>query len=180
MGPLLVVAGSIREDRRSFRVAEYAHDRLDELTTDVQLLDLRDRPLPLYDGVTQTDHSRDLAEQCLGASGFLFVTPEWHAGIPGTLKNMLDYLGGPHFFGKPVGIIAVSSGGGGATAISHLRDIVGVLGALLVGPFVPVRNIKTAFDEGSGRLADERLEVLFLTALRQLVMVRASVASRSD
>jgi azobenzene reductase len=180
MGPLLVIAGSIREERRSFRVAEYARDRLNELTPNVELLDPKDCPLPLYDGVTQTDQSRRLAERCLSASAFLFVLPEWHAGIPGALKNMLDYLGGAHFYGKPVGIVAVSSGGGGATAISHLRDVVGVLGAVLVGPFVPVRNIKTAFDEQTGRLADERLDALLGNALRQLVSVRASLAARPD
>jgi len=77
-------------------------------------------------------------------------------------------------------LVGVSSALGGSGVMSHLRDIVGVLGAVLVGPFVPVRNIKTAFNEESGRLADERLDAFFLTALKQLVAVRAMMASRPD
>lgn len=180
MGPLLIIAGSIREERRSFGVAEYARDRLQELTTGVELIDPRDYLLPLYDGVTTTAESRELAERCLAASAFLFVVPEWHAGVPGALKNMLDYLGAPQFSGKPVGLIGVSSALGGSGVMSHMRDIIGVLGAVLVGPFVPVRNVKTAFNEETGRLADERMETFLLSALRQLVAVRTLMANRPD
>lgn len=177
MGPILVIAGSVRIERRSFRLAEYVRDRLLELTADIELIDPRDYPLPPYDGVTTTSASEDLAALCLAASAFVFVVPEWHNGIPGTLKNMFDYLGGPHFYGKPVGLVAVSSASGGAIVLSHLRDVIGVLGAVLVGPFVPVRNVKTAFDEETGRLVDERLETFLVSALRQLLAVRATLTA---
>jgi len=173
MGSLLVIAGSVRVERRSFRVAEYVRDRLQELTFGVELIDPRDYPLPPYDGVTTTATSEDFASRCLAATAFVFVVPEWHAGIPGTLKNMIDYLGGAHFSGKPAGLVAVSSASGGANVLSHLRDVLSVLGAILVGPFVPVRNIKTAFDEQSGRLADERLEASLDNALRRVLSLQA-------
>jgi NAD(P)H-dependent FMN reductase len=175
MQPLLVVAGSIRAERRSFRVAEYVRDRLEELTSGVELVDPRDYLLPPYDGVTATPATQEFAARCLGAGAFVFVSPEWHAGIPGTLKNMLDYLGGAHFDRKPVGLVSVSSAMGGATALSQLRDILGVLGATLVGPFVPVRNIKVAFDEATGRLADPRLDEYLLGALRRVAAMRGAL-----
>jgi hypothetical protein len=50
-------------------------------------------------------------------------------------------------------------------------------GASLVGPFVPVRNVKAAFDEASGRLADEKLEAYLLLALRNLVRLREAIAA---
>ncbi len=180
MGPLLVIAGSVREGRQSFGVAEYARDRLGELTHGVELIDPRDYPLPPYDGVTTTSESNDLATRCVAASAFLFVAPEWHAGIPGTLKNMLDYLGGPHFTGKPVGLVGVSSAMGGATVMSHLRDVLGVLGAVLVGPFIPIRNVKTAFNPDTGRLADERLDAYLLVALQRLVRAREAFAKVTE
>src|SRR5579885_141734 len=155
MGPLLVIAGSIRVERRSFQVAEHVRERLAEFSSGVELIDPRAYPLTPYDRVTTTAATQEWMERCLDASGFAFVCPEWHAGVPGTLKNMLDYLGGPHFSGKPVGLVSVSSAMGGAIVLSQLRDIVGVLGAALIGPFVSVRNVKTAFDE-RGRLADDR------------------------
>ena len=177
MGSLLVIAGSIRAERRSFRVAEYVRDRLQELTIGVKLIDPRDYPLPAYDGATTTVASEDFASRCLAATAFVFVVPEWHAGIPGTLKNMIDYLGGAHFSGKPVGLVAVSSASGGANVLSHLRDVLSVLGAILVGPFVPVRNVKTAFDEQSGRLADERLDASLDNALRRVLSLQAILAA---
>ena len=180
MGPLLVIAGSIRDGRRSFEVAAYVRDRLCELADGVELLDPRDYALPPYDGVTTTPESDQVGARFLAASAFVFVVPEYHAGIPGVLKNMLDYLGAPHFAGKPVGIVGVSSAVGGATVMSHLRDVVGVLGAVLVGPFVPIRNVKTAFDPATGRLADERLDSYLLIALRQLVRARAAFAPSAD
>lgn len=176
MGPLLVIAGSVREGRRSFAVAEYVRDRLQELTDGVELIDPRDYPLPAYDGVTTTPRSGDWTARCLAASAFVFVVPEWHAGIPGALKNMLDYLGGAHFAGKPVGLVSVSSATGGAIVNSHMRDVVGVLGAMLVGPFVPIRNVQTAFDPRSGRLADERIDAFLLRAQTQLVRARMAFA----
>lgn len=176
MGPLLVIAGSIRVERRSFQVAEYIRDRLAEFTSGVELIDPRDYLLPPYDGVTTTAASQELAQRCLDASGFVFVCPEWHAGVPGTLKNMLDYLGAPQFSGKPVGLISVSSALGGSIVLSQLRDIIGVLGAALIGPFVPVRNVKTAFDD-SGRPVDEKFEAYLLGALRNLARAREALAA---
>ena len=175
MGPILVVAGSVRIERRSFRVAEYVRDCLRDSAGAVELIDPRDYPLPAFDGVTTTAQSDDLQKRCAEASGFVFVCPEWHAGVPGGLKNMLDYLSGAHFAGKPVGLVAVSSAGGGAIVLSHLRDIVGVLGAVLVGPFVPVRNVRTAFDESTGRLADERFDAYLRGALTQFVSVHGAL-----
>jgi azobenzene reductase len=176
MGPLLVIAGSIRVERRSFQVAEYVRDRLAELTPGVELIDPRDYLLPPYDGVTTTAASQELTQRCLDASGFVFVCPEWHAGVPGTLKNMLDYLGAPQFSGKPVGLISVSSALGGSIVLSQLRDIIGVLGAALIGPFVPVRNVTNAFDESS-RLVDEKFEAYLLGALRNLARAREALAA---
>jgi NAD(P)H-dependent FMN reductase len=174
MGPVLVVAGSLRQGRRSFRVAEYVHDKLARLTTDeIVLLDPRDfAAIPPFDQVTQTDLTRRLAETFAAASAFVFVVPEWHAGIPGHLKNMIDYLGADHFWGKPAAIITVSSASGGPNVASSLRDVLGVLGATLVAPFVYVRNIKTAWDEETGRLAEERIDAAIDMALRKLLQVR--------
>jgi hypothetical protein len=72
--------------------------------------------------------------------------------------------------------VAVSSASGGSTVLSHLRDVVGVLGAVLVGPFIPVRNVQTAFDEEMGRLADPRIDALLVRSLGQLANVRSALA----
>jgi len=177
MGPILILAGSIRIERRSFGVAEYELARLQAQAADAELLDPRDYPLPLFDGATTNALSQEFSQRCLDASGFVFVVPEWHAGVPGTFKNMLDYLGSDHFAGKPVGLVSVSSALGGPTVLSHLRDTLGVLGAVLVGPFIPVRQVKTAFDEIPGSLSDPRQEAQLVRALATIVRIRSSTAA---
>ena len=178
MGELLVIVGSLREGRQSLRVAEYVHDALRGLTDDAALLDIRDyAAVPPYDGVTKTEQTVELARRLAAAAGFVFVVPEWHAGLPGHLKNLIDYLGAEQFNGKPVGIVGVSSGNGAAIAVSSLRDILGVLGAAFVGPAPYVRNVKAAWDDATGGLADERLGAAVALMLRRLVELRDALAA---
>lgn len=178
MAELLVVVGSLREGRQSLRVAEHVCAALRELTDDTALFDIRDyAAVPPFDGVTQTEQTRDLMQRFAAAAGFVFVVPEWHAGIPGHLKNLIDYLGAEQFSGKPVGIVGVSVASGAAIAVSSLRDILGVLGATFVGPAPYVRNVKTAWDEQTGELIDARLAAAIATMLRRVVELRDAVAA---
>jgi NAD(P)H-dependent FMN reductase len=178
MPELLVIVGSLREGRQSLRVAEHVYRALSEISDDAALFDIRDyAAAPPYDGVTQTAETRELARRFSDAAGFVFVVPEWHAGLPGHLKNLIDYLGADQFAGKPVGIVGVSSGNGAAIAVSSLRDILGVLGATFVGPAPYVRNVKAAWDEQSGALLDERLNGAIGLMLRRLVELNRALAA---
>jgi chromate reductase len=78
------------------------------------------------------------------AEVLLFVTPEHNRSIPAALKNAIDWGARPHgqnaCAGKPAAIIATSPGTI-ATAIAqqHLRQILGDLGALVMGGEAYVR-----------------------------------------
>ncbi|GAB3802092.1 NADPH-dependent FMN reductase [Spirosoma humi] len=90
------------------------------------------------------------------ADAVLFCTPEYIHGIPGTLKNMLDWLASSgEFVDKPVGIISAGpSDTGGSRAHASLSYTLGILTAQLpekaslIVPFV-----KTKID-ASGHLTD--------------------------
>jgi chromate reductase len=66
--------------------------------------DVRDEPAP----VTK------LKEQVKAADALLLVTPEYNYGIPGVLKNAIDWISRPPatspFAGKPVAIMGASAG----------------------------------------------------------------------
>lgn len=177
MAEVLIVAGSLREGRQSLRVAEYVREVAAKHIDAAELVDIRDyAAIGPYDGVTQTALTRAMSERFAAAAGFIFVVPEWHGGIPGHLKNMIDYMGTDQFFGKPVAIVGVSSGMGGALAVSSLRDIVGVLGASFAAPFPYVRNVKAAWNEETGELLEARIATSIDLLARELARMCAMKA----
>jgi NAD(P)H-dependent FMN reductase len=56
---------------------------------------------------------RSFSDKLEVADGLLIVSPEYKGGVPGVLKNALDYLKPSILRRKPVGICTVSSGGFG-------------------------------------------------------------------
>src|SRR4051794_968318 len=95
-----VITGTTREGRFSERVSAWVGDRLAQRDAiDVQLVDLRDPPLPFFDGVaparTQRDYQRDdvarLGRTIDRADGYVVVTGEYNHGYPAVLKNAMDW-----------------------------------------------------------------------------------------
>jgi chromate reductase, NAD(P)H dehydrogenase (quinone) len=97
------------------------------------------------------------------ADALLFVTPEHNRSIPAALKNAIDWGARPHgrncWAGKITAITGTSPGAiGTAIAQQHLRQILGVLGALVMGgetyiTFKPglIDEANTITDEGVRR-----------------------------
>lgn len=78
----------------------------------------------------------ELRRQIGLADGVLFCTPEYAGGLPGGLKNLLDWtVGGGEFYLKPVAWINVSSVAsetGGAGAHASLASVLQYVGAIVV------------------------------------------------
>lgn len=97
----------------------------------IQVVTLNDIPLYNEDldtatGVPAVNALKLLISSC---DGVLISTPEYNHGIPGVLKNALDWLSRPSsascFKEKPVSIISASKAftGGGARAVSAARGL---------------------------------------------------------
>jgi NAD(P)H-dependent FMN reductase len=130
---------------------------------DVEVVDLRDYPMPFFDEVasnawapTQNPVAVKWQKKIAEFDGYIFVVAEYNRSITGALKNALDqaYVEWAH---KPAGVIAYGSVGG-ARATEHLRLIAVEL------QMVPTRNgvhigggefakVHPGFG-GSGNLAD--------------------------
>ena len=87
--------------------------------------------IPLYNGdVEATGDPEPVARfkaAIRGADALLFATPEYNHGVPGVLKNAVDWAsrppGGSPLNGKPVGIVGASPGiTGTARGQSQLRQ----------------------------------------------------------
>jgi NAD(P)H-dependent FMN reductase len=93
---------------------------------EVELIDLRDFPMPFFDepasnawvpssnGVARTWQGR-----VASFDGYIFVTAEYNRGVPAVLKNALDYAY-PEWNRKPCACVGYGSVGG-ARAIEQLR-----------------------------------------------------------
>jgi NAD(P)H-dependent FMN reductase len=95
---------------------------------DVELVDLRDHPLPFFDEVASNAWapSQDPAavawQKKVGSyDGYIFVVAEYNRSVTGVLKNALDqaYV---EWARKPMGAISYGSMGG-ANALGHLQNI---------------------------------------------------------
>jgi NAD(P)H-dependent FMN reductase len=94
------------------------------------VLDLRDHPLPFFDGIPPARAPREYAHDAVAAVGrqidaadaFVIVTGEYNHGYPAVLKNLLDWTF-PEWQRKPVGFVGWGNVGG-ARAIEQLREVV--------------------------------------------------------
>jgi NAD(P)H-dependent FMN reductase len=145
---LKVIIGSTRAGRAADLVAPWIigraklHDAFD-----VDVLDLRDWPLPMFAETIQTigdfanpTYSEPIVKQwnlrIKQGDAFLFITPEYNHSVPGVLKNAIDNVFASFAFrNKPAAFVGYSAGrAAGVRAIEHLADVV------LEAEMVPLRN----------------------------------------
>jgi len=96
-----------------------------------------------------------------GVDALLFVTPEYNRGIPGVLKNAIDWGSRPHgqsaWGGKPAGMAGASPGAiGTALAQAQLRNVLAALDVrVMPQPDVYFHFAGEPFD-AQGGVADAR------------------------
>jgi chromate reductase len=99
------------------------------------------RDLPLYNRDFDTDYppaGRALKDAIAAVDAVLFVTPEYNRGIPGGLKNAIDWASRPHgtnsFAQKPSAVIGASPGKiGTAVGQQSLRSSLSFCDSPLMG-----------------------------------------------
>jgi len=102
-----------------------------------------------------------LKQAIRAADALLFVTPEYNYGVPGVLKNAIDWASRPvdktPLKGKPAAIMGASAGTGGTIrAQLQLRQaFVFTQTYALQGPEILVARASEKFN-ADGRLTDER------------------------
>eukprot|EP00439_Symbiodinium_sp_Y106_P088672 s1_g1208.t1 len=172
---LLILVGSLRADSFSLKLARAIADQLPAGVTPT-LVDGGD--LPLYnqdlDGEGKPTPVQTLLDQVTRADALLFITPEFNYGIPGPLKNLIDWASRPAYNSplkhKPALIIAHSiAPTGGARAHSQLSSVLGgTLTRLMIGPSFLVPSVHEKFNE-DGDLTDELMKMIFPKALEDFI-----------
>jgi NAD(P)H-dependent FMN reductase len=128
-----VIVGSTRPGRKALDVANWVME-IARMRSDAvyELVDIQDFNLPLLDepvppsmGQYSKDHTKAWAARIGPFDGFVFVTPEYNHGIPGALKNAIDFLF-KEWNNKAAGFVSYGSIGG-ARAVESLRLVMGEL-----------------------------------------------------
>ena len=184
MSKLLVLAGSTRSGSFSKQLAR-AVVRLAEAGGAVAtFVDLRDYPMPLYDGDLEAAQGLPEGAVRLRAlvrqhQALLVVTPEYNASLPAVLKNALDWLSRPYdkepnvsAFGGAVAAVMASSPGalGGMRALVHLRQVLMNLGVLVITEQFALGGAGTAFTT-DGALTDGKQAAAAQKVVQRLLQV---------
>ncbi len=149
----LVIVGTAREGRQSIKVAEAVKKVLSKEGHSVDFYDLKNKDIPPLGNRSYKEDEEPVPEDITELKGYvdaadtvLIVAPEYNHGIPGFLKNALDYLY-PEYGGKLFSYATVSAGGfGGIRALDSLHSFtVAVDGD--IGPSLNVSNVQQHFDD---------------------------------
>ncbi len=94
---LLVFAGSLRAASLNKKLAMLAAAGARQAGAEVTHIDLRDYPLPIYDGDLEAAsgipaNARALKDLFIAHQGFLIACPEYNAGVTAVLKNTIDWV----------------------------------------------------------------------------------------
>jgi chromate reductase, NAD(P)H dehydrogenase (quinone) len=114
---------------------------------------------------------RDWRTQIQSADGVLFCTPEYAHGIPGSLKNALDWIvSSGEFMHKPTAVISASpSPDGGAKANASLLQTLRVMMAEIAdGSMLCIPAVYSKFNDRA-ELTDLETELALTALLDNLV-----------
>ncbi len=126
---IAIIIGSTRTTRFADKPAQWILKQAQARTDlDVELVDLRDHPMPFFDEVasnmwmpSQNPEAIRWQETVGRFDGYIFVVAEYNHSITGVLKNALDQAY-KEWVRKP--FTAIGYGGtGAARAVEHLRAI---------------------------------------------------------
>lgn len=157
---LNIIIGTVRSGRAADPVARWIADRATEHGAfEVELLDLRDWPLPLFAEGPETigdfadpTYSEPIVkawnDKQKEADAVVFITAEYNHSIPGVLKNAIDNVFVSFAFrNKPAAFVGYSAGiAAGVRAVEHLAQVA------IEAEMVPLRNtilipqVQNAFD----------------------------------
>src|SRR5262249_47819233 len=166
------------------KLVRVAADAVRAAGGDVTLIDLKDLPLPVYDGDLEAaegipPNARTLKELMKAHPGLLIASPEYNTSIPGALKNAIDWAsraekGEPPlaaFEGRVAALLSASPGAlGGLRGLLTTRSILSNIRVLVIPEQVGVPEANEAFGP-DGKLLDPKLNAAVDKLAKRLVEV---------
>lgn len=181
MTRIAIIVGSTRPGRNAEAVAKWVYEHASKRgNAEYELVDIADYGLPLLDepippavGKYSKPHTLKWAQKIGSFDGFVFVAPEYNHGIPGALKNAIDFLYA-EWNNKAAGFVSYGSALG-ARSVESLRLVMGELQVADVRAQV-LLSLKTDFENMSKFKPDASHLENLNTMLDQVVAWSAALA----
>jgi NAD(P)H-dependent FMN reductase len=149
---IAIILGSTRPGRNGEAVARWVYEIAKKrIDAEFEFVDIKDFNLPLLDepvpssqGQYSKEHTKAWSAKIDSFDGYIFVTAEYNHGIPGALKNAIDYLY-KEWNNKAAGFVGYGSVGG-VRAVEQLRLVMAELQIADVRAQVAV-SIITEFED---------------------------------
>ncbi len=129
-----IILGSTRPGRNGEAVAQWAYETAKKRSNEAEFeyVDIKDYNLPLLDEPIppsqvkySKEHTKAWSAKINSFDAYIFVTPEYNHGIPGALKNAIDFLY-HEWNNKAAGFVSYGSAGG-VRSVEHLRLVMAEL-----------------------------------------------------
>jgi len=162
---IVTIPGSLRKGSYNRKLIALANEALTKAGVEVDAVDLKEFPLPPYDGDIEAetglpDAAWTLKAKLAAGHGIIISSPEYNAGIPGMLKNVIDWTsrgGSNPWTGKVVGLMGATSGMWGTQRMMpQLRGVMTLLGAMVIPQQINIRHAREVWNE-AGELIDEKM-----------------------
>ena len=185
---IVAFAGSLRSGSFNKKLIRIAAAGARAAGAEVTEIDLRDIPMPLYDGDVERDHglppnAKVFKRLLIDHHGFLIGSPEYNSAISGVLKNAIDWASRPEpnepalvaFKGKVAGLVSASPGHlGGIRGLAVLRSILSNIGVIVMPTQMAISRANDAF-EPDGELKDERHQAAVESVGAEVVSIAAKL-----
>lgn len=152
----ITLCGSLRKDSINEHLRRHMSVKLREAGVEVTDLDLNDFPMPIFnqdieDAGETPEAAKRLAELFRSHDIVLIISPEYNGGVTPLIANLISWVSRekPNPFKHAIFGIGGLSDGKYATifALSHLRDSLSKLGALVVPTLLGLGPWPDVFDE---------------------------------
>jgi chromate reductase len=174
---ILAFCGSIRRESLNQKFLNAAVAAVRAAGGEVTAINLRDYPLPLYEGDLEDasgmpENARKLVDLIKGHAGLLVASPEYNSMITPLLKNAIDWCSRADdepFPGRVAAVISASPGQyGGVRSLKLAQQLLLHLGCLVVPAQPALPQASKAFGT-AGELTNERSQKALAEMAAQLI-----------
>ena len=163
---VMVVSAISREDSSCFILATQLCGMAKAHGVEVDFTHPADADLPVNDGTLAWDDPRSVAWQQRVAEihAHMWVSPEYHSGMTGGLKNLFDHLAKEPMKGDVVGLFALAGGAMAAlNTLNNMSIVARSLGAWVAPDYCALNSeeVKAGLDDrATGRVESVVGEVI--------------------